>query len=119
MLAVGEHLLGHLEPQAARMATGLGGGLGGTHQELCGALSGGALVIGALYGRHHLPASDEPAFSLAARYRERFLSELGATQCEQIRTWVEAPGGPSSCAPVVERAALLLLDLLDSIPEAT
>lgn len=114
MLAVGEHLLGRLEPQAARMATGLGGGVGGTHQELCGALSGGVLVIGALHGRHRLPASDEPAYSLAARYRERFLAELGATQCEQIRTWVEAPGGPGSCAPLVEKAALFLLDILDS-----
>ncbi|MFN2166242.1 MAG: C-GCAxxG-C-C family protein [Anaerolineae bacterium] len=114
MLAVGEHLLGHLEPQAAGMATGLAGGLGGTYQEMCGALSGGVLVIGALYGRHRLPASDEPAYSLAARYRKRFLAEFGATQCAQIRSQVEAPGGPDSCAEVVEKAALLLLDLLDS-----
>ena len=51
MLAVGEHLLGPLDDQVLRMSSGLGGGLGSTQQELCGALSGGVLIIGALYGR--------------------------------------------------------------------
>ena len=44
MLAVGGHVLGDLEPQCVRMATGFGGGVGGTHQEMCGALSGGVLA---------------------------------------------------------------------------
>jgi C_GCAxxG_C_C family probable redox protein len=116
LLVVGEHVLGGLGPQAARMATGLSGGLGGTHQEVCGALSGGVLVIGAALGRASLQEDDEPAMALSARFRERFLAELGHTQCAPLRELVRAPGGLDSCAELVRRAALILLELLDEPP---
>ena len=109
---MGEHLLGRLEPQAVRMATGLAGGVGGTELEMCGALSGGVLVIGALHGRTQPDEDDEVAYDLAVRYRERFLAELGATQCARLRARVQAPGGLGTCTVVVEKAAAILLDLL-------
>jgi len=49
---------------------------------------------------------------LAARLRERFLAELGTTRCAPLREKVQAPGGLGSCAAVVERAAMMLLELL-------
>jgi C_GCAxxG_C_C family probable redox protein len=109
---VGEHVLGDLEPQCARMATGFAGGVGDGQQEMCGALSGGMLVIGGLLGRTSLGESDWPALNLATRYRERFLAELGATQCARLREMVYAPGGLGSCASLVERAATILLELI-------
>ncbi len=112
LLAVGEHVLDNLEPRCARMATGLAGGVGDTQQEMCGALSGGVLVIGGLFGRESLNQDDLPALSLAKRYRKRFLAELGATQCARLREMVHAPGGLGSCASLVERAASILLELL-------
>ena len=105
-------MLGDLEPQCARMATAFAGGVGDTQQEMCGALSGGVLVIGGLLGRESLDESDRPALALATRYRERFLAELGATQCARLREMVFAPGGPGSCASLVEKAATILLQLL-------
>jgi len=113
LLVVGEHVLGDLEPQCARMATGFAGGLGDTQQEMCGALSGGILVVGGLLGRTGLSESDAPALTLATRYRECFLAEFGYTQCARLREKVVyAPGGPGSCAALVERAATMLLELL-------
>ncbi len=113
LLAVGEHVLDNLEPRCARMATGLAGGVGDTQQEMCGALSGGVLVIGGLFGRESLNQDDLPALDLAKRYRKRFLDELGTTQCARLReTVVYAPGGLGSCASLVERAASILLELL-------
>jgi len=41
-----------------------------------------------------------------------FLAELGATQCARLREMVYTPGGPGSCAPLVEKAATILLQLL-------
>ena len=67
MLAVGGHVLGDLNPQCVRMATGLAGGVGETQQEVCGALSGGVLVIGGLLGRVTLDESDCPALEQAVR----------------------------------------------------
>jgi C_GCAxxG_C_C family probable redox protein len=112
LLVVGEHVLGGLSSECVRMATGLAGGLGGTQQEMCGALSGGVLVIGGLLGRASLEDDDRAALHLAARYRQRFLAELGYAQCARLREKViYAPGGPGSCAALVERAAMILLEL--------
>jgi hypothetical protein len=75
------------------MATGLAGGLGDTQQEMCGALSGGVLVIGGLLGRESLNEDDRPALDLATRYRKRFLAELDATQCARLRDlWRNSAG---------------------------
>jgi C_GCAxxG_C_C family probable redox protein len=113
LLAVGGHMLDDLKPQCMQMATGLAGGLGNTRQEVCGALSGGVLVIGALFGRASPAEDDQLAIDLAAGYRNRFLEELGYTQCAELRAKVvDPPGGLGSCGALVERAANILLDLL-------
>jgi C_GCAxxG_C_C family probable redox protein len=112
MLAVGRYLLGDLDHRSVAMATGFAGGTGDSRQELCGALSGGVMVIGALHGRSRLDEDDRPAIERANRYRERFLADLGEVRCSPLRERVQAPGGLGSCAVVVERAARILLDLL-------
>ena len=112
LLVVGGHALGDLDPQCVRMATGLAGGVGDSQQEMCGALSGGVLVIGGLLGRESVGEDDWPALNLATRYRERFLAEWGVTQCARLREMVHAPGGLGSCALLVERAATILLEVL-------
>jgi len=111
MLAVGGHVLGNLDPRLVRMATGFAGGVGESMQEMCGALSAGVMIIGALYGRNSLE-EDGPARQLATRYRERFAAELGATRCRPLYERVHAPGGPGSCSVVGEWAAQILLGLL-------
>ncbi len=95
------------------MATGFSGGLGDSREELCGALSGGVMVIGALYGRASLDEADEPANRMANQYRARFFDEFGHTQCGRLRDEVvSAAGPPNSCADLVEKAAAILLELL-------
>lgn len=114
MLAVGGQYLDHLNSQCARMATGFSGGLGDTREELCGALSGGVMVIGAAYGRVSGDEDDKPAIVRAAHYRERFLETFGYAQCSELREKVvDAPGGPGSCGELVERAAMILMELLE------
>jgi C_GCAxxG_C_C family probable redox protein len=120
LLVVGGHLLDDQSPQCVQMATGFAGGLGDTQQEMCGALSGGVLIIGGLLGRTSLSQSDRPALTLATRYRRRFLAEFGDTQCARLREKViYAPGGLGSCAVLVERAATILLELLAEAKRAS
>ena len=114
VLAVGEQLLDQKADPIVRTATGFAGGVGSSYQEMCGTLSGGLLIIGALYGRDHLSESDQPAMDLAREYRERFAAELAQTRCGPLREWVHSPSGPGSCACVVERAASILLELLET-----
>ena len=105
--------MNHWHPQHVRMATAFGGGVGGTHDELCGALSGGILVIGGLHGRVTSQEDDDLAYELAKRYRSRFLEAFGDTKCAPLRAGVKAPGGLDSCAQLVERATSILLAILD------
>lgn len=112
MLAVGGHVLGHLDPRIVRMTTGFAGGVGGSKQEMCGALSAGVMIIGALHGRNSLEEDDETARQLATHYREYFAVDLGTTHCGTLYEQVHAPDGAGSCSVVVERAARILLELL-------
>ena len=96
------------------MATGLGGGVAGSQQELCGALSGGLLLIGATFGREMPGEDDTLVYERSKRYRSRFGDEFGATQCAQLRsTVVKGSGGLGSGGLLVEQSVSLLLDVLD------
>ncbi len=113
MLAVGEYLLGYVDDWVQRMTTGLAGGVGGSHQEMCGALSGGVLLIGAMHGRTRSDEDDNQCRKLATEYRERFAQELGATLCCDLRANGYGSGGTQPCSALVERAARILLDVLN------
>ena len=110
---MGEHKLGKLGPQSIRMATPFGGGVGGTREELCGALAGGVMVIGALYGRTNSSQSDEQAYALAKQFREAFLAAFDHTQCAPIREAYAKPDGSHGCDKVVAIAARALLGVLE------
>jgi C_GCAxxG_C_C family probable redox protein len=112
VLAVGGHMLGEeAAKRCVRWATGFAAGVG-NKQEMCGALSGGVMVIGGLYGRDHAEQEDQPCRDAAARYRGRFLDAFGVTQCEPLYDQMHSADGTGSCSLVVERAARILLEVL-------
>ena len=73
-----------LEPdQLSAMAGGFGGGVGGSHCELCGAISGGVLVLSLLY-----PAADgagkRALYARTKEFRRRFEEIFGLTRCGDL-----------------------------------
>jgi C_GCAxxG_C_C family probable redox protein len=112
VLAVGEHLWGHVDDQVLRMTSGLAGGVGGSQQELCGALSGGALIIGALYGRTHSDEDDSECSRLVCVYRDRFVQRFGTGRCFDLRESGYGSDGQWPCGTLVERATHILLEIL-------
>ena len=115
MLAVGEYLLGPLDDRTVRMTSGLAGGVGGTHEEVCGALSGGALLIGALHGRTGPGEDDTRCRQLVTVFRQRFADALGTTRCGDLQARGYGSKGTIPCAVLAERAAVILLEVLDGI----
>ena len=112
LMAVGPTIAADWHPACARLATPFGGGVGGTRQDLCGAVAGGVMAIGSCFGRTTV-VDDAPAYRLAAAFRERFLAEFGTTRCGEIReSLIDVQGGPGTCAPLVERTVILLLEVL-------
>ena len=75
------------EPERLFAAVGsFGGGVGGSHEELCGAVRGGLLVLGLLFP--HIQSGDREAkkkvFDLAKQFRQRFFETFGNTRCGDL-----------------------------------
>ena len=97
---------------ACRMATGFGGGLAGSRQEACGALTGGVLAIGLLCGRTSPEQGREAAYQISAAYREWFMARFGATICQTLRDSFSTDDTQTACRSLTAEAAGMLYDLL-------
>ena len=104
-IAVGEHTLDEISEPMIRMTTPFAGGVGGQHCDLCGALTGGLMVIGALRGRTDSQVNDDYCQKLAADYRNAFKAKFGSVICEDLKQ--------GACGELTRQASLLLMDFLE------
>ena len=109
---MGEHLWGEVDDRTRRMTSGLAGGVGCSQEELCGALSGGVLLIGAQCGRTSPDVDDEACNQRVCRFRERFVQEFGTSRCFDIRESGYGSEGRWPCSVLVERATRILWDVM-------
>lgn len=107
ILVVGAEAIEDFDPSMCKLVTGFRGGFGCTKEELCGALSGGAVIVGALHGRTDPTVSMARSDTLLTDYRQQFIERFGTTCC---RTICE---GSIPCTQVVQEAAVMLLSLLN------
>ena len=113
LMAVGAYYLDEIDPHALRLSTVFASGVGGTTEQLCGALSGGMMVISALYGRTDVKTKDDRCMALAVAYRERFLERFGHIRCADLKKHWIGKKGQETCAELVAQAAGLLVDVLE------
>ncbi|MDD3346491.1 C-GCAxxG-C-C family protein [Oscillibacter sp.] len=123
VLAAFGDLTGVPEETALSIAGGLGGGVGGTQEELCGALSGALLVLGMLVphtGENDL-AAKRRVYDKAAELRRRFVSRFGCTRCGALlatepsvadREMAQALGSRRICAVFIVEAVRILEEFL-------
>lgn len=118
LLAVGGYYWGDERArEALRFATPFAGGVGGTNEELCGALSGGLMVIGGLYGRRDGPLPDQECQDLGARFRAEFLREFGWLKCRDLKEHWIGTAEERSCKLLVEKASEVLIRILEAVDE--
>lgn len=101
------------------VATAFGGaavkGFGGT----CGALTGGLLAIGFLYGRME-PEDTEAksvSFQLAQEFGKRFMDEFGTSNCISLLEKLGPQDNMQKCKHLSGEVAGLLSDILDERQE--
>ena len=70
-------LTGTAPEQLMAAMRGFGGGVGGSHEELCGAVSGGVLVLSLLHPHTRL-------YAQAKEFRRRFQEVFGLTRCGDL-----------------------------------
>lgn len=118
-------LIGLEEETALRLASSFGGGVGRL-REVCGAVSGMAIIAGLLYGRTD-PADDSTKAAhyaliqdLAAKFREKngsiicrdLLDKADTSPVPDARTAQYYESRP--CAQLVSNAVTILCELIDS-----
>jgi len=106
ILAVGEEVIDDFDPSMCRLATGFRGGFGACRDEICGAISGSVMVIGALHGRSDPKTGTAECDALVVGIRRQFIERFGSTCCRDLYQ------GPISCTQIVQETALMLLSAL-------
>jgi C_GCAxxG_C_C family probable redox protein len=116
--SVGKYLWGEMDDSIKMISTGFSGGVGGTHEELCGGVSGAAIILGLLYGR---TTNDESKMirckRLISEHRDRFVAEFGTTVCQELRDAQFGADEQNPCSALIAPAAFMLLDILEEEKE--
>ena len=105
-------LVGASEELAFKMTEGLGGGMGG-FTETCGAISGGAAVIGfASSDGPHNPKTKGATYKQVRQLVARFGEQNGSTLCKELKGQT---GGPvlRTCPGCVDDGIRMTLDILE------
>ncbi len=98
-----------------KVASAFGGGAVMTFDGTCGALTGGLVALGHLYGR--MEPGDEKAkkevFQLAKELGKRFVSQLGASDCNTILEKLGPQENMNKCKQLSGTVAGMLCDILE------
>jgi len=102
-----------------RVATGFGGGMGGSKAETCGTLNGGIIAVGCLLGRNQPEDDKKTAYDVGAEFRRKFIETFGSSTCRNILDGFGEQENLIECKKLTGRAAGILYAILsDIIPEA-
>lgn len=106
-----EVLHGTADPLLIKVSTSFMGGIAGTQQHLCGAISGGLIVLGSLYGRSEAGVNDDFLAQLGKELLENFTHHCGANSviCHELRDRRTV----ESCTPYVQCAVVETLKLIE------
>jgi C_GCAxxG_C_C family probable redox protein len=101
-----------LTDQAKRMATPFGGGVGRS-EDICGALAGGVLAIGADRGRTSAQEDRLKSYEAAGKLYRAFQTRFGSTCCNVLnKSDFKSPEHRTRCGRYVNEATSLAIQIL-------
>ncbi|MBU1584845.1 MAG: C-GCAxxG-C-C family protein [Proteobacteria bacterium] len=104
-----------------QVASAFGGGAVKTFDGTCGALTGGLVAIGCLYGRMK-PGDEETkkeVFQLAQDLGKRFVAEFGASNCNSVLELLGPQENMNKCKQLSGTVAGMLSDILEKKTKAS
>jgi C_GCAxxG_C_C family probable redox protein len=101
-----------LDDLSKKLATPFGGGIGRS-EDVCGALTGGVLAIGASLGRTSPDQDKTRCYESAGTLYKQFEARFGATACKALNeSDFTSPHHRVRCGRFVEEATRLTLEVL-------
>lgn len=103
-----------INTESLKMVSGFGGGLGHA-RDLCGALAGSTMVIGALIGRSSVQEKPlQDIYEVTRAFRTEFLDKFGSTQCGELMKFEFGTREHlKGCMILSKNTAMLLAEFLD------
>jgi C_GCAxxG_C_C family probable redox protein len=98
--------------EVPRVASAFGGGIGRTYEDVCGALAGGTIAIGYLFGRMTPGENIDTARALAAELRRRFIERFGSTNCRTLLAGFGEQENWARCKSMTAEIAGILAEML-------
>ncbi len=95
-------------------ASGFCGGIGECKQDVCGALSGGIIALGFLYGRETGGDDISKLKLLSFELRRLFIERFGSTVCRDVVEKISHTPGYNGCRDVTAETASILLTLIET-----
>lgn len=79
-------LAGRTAEEVLPLLGGFGGGMGGSHEEVCGAVSGGALILSLCFpfDKQGDQEAKRNVYRITKEYRRRFFEVFGHTRCGDL-----------------------------------
>ena len=99
-------------PDIPRAATGFGGGVGRSHEDLCGSLAGGVVALGCLFGRMEPGVDWTECAELVGEFRRRFKEAFGSSNCGVLLKQYGEQEDMMKCKQMTGRTAGIIADLL-------
>lgn len=96
---------------ACKYASGFCGGIGKCKKDVCGALSGGIIALGEIYGRQNGGEDISELVKISTEFRQHFIHEFGSSVCEKVIEAIDRKG-KMDCKDVTTFAANSLYRLL-------
>ena len=108
-----KNLESELDPGLVKVASGFGGGVGGTREEICGVLTGGIMAFGLLFGRTSPTEEDAKAKEMATALLARFIQRYGTTQCQGVINQFDEATRSTQCQELTMWVAEIVADILE------
>jgi len=105
-------LFGEDKTSACETASGFCGGIGGCKEDVCGALSGGIIALGALYGRKKGGEDISRLVSLSAELRQRFVMVFKTTVCRDVIDNLDTMPEYDGCRDLTAKVTWMLYNLI-------
>jgi C_GCAxxG_C_C family probable redox protein len=101
---------------SCNVTSGFCGGIGKCKEDICGALAGGIIALGSMYGRVKGGDNINKLIFLSGELRRSFIEEFKSTVCKNVIEYKDNSKEFGSCQDVTAKTTKILCDLIIDNP---